>query len=342
MSAERPAGACVADRFGRPLRDLRISVTDRCNFRCRYCMPREVFDEGYHFLPQTELLTFDEIARLTRVFARLGVRKVRLTGGEPLLRPHLPDLVQRLATIAGLDIALTTNGSLLAQQAGALKDAGLQRVTVSLDSLDEDVFAMMNDAGFPVSRVLEGIAAAERAGLSPIKVNVVVRRDVNDHGLAGLARHFKGTGAIVRFIEYMDVGTSNAWRLDDVVPGGEVVRAISRELPLEPIEPAYRGEVARRWRYQDGDGEIGIIASVTQPFCGDCSRARLSADGALYSCLFASQGTDLRALLRAGATDEVIEAAVRGVWSRRNDRYSELRSSEAIRLQRIEMSYIGG
>jgi len=334
------------DRLGRALHDLRISVTDRCNFRCRYCMPREVFGEGYRFLPESELLTFDEIARLARIFARLGARKVRLTGGEPLLRPHLADLVGQLAAIrgpnGGLDVAMTTNGALLARHAAALKDAGLKRVTVSLDSLDEGVFTAMNDAGFPVARVLEGIDAAERAGLSPIKVNVVVRRDLNDHGLVDLARHFKGTGAIVRFIEYMDVGTSNAWRLDDVVPASEVVRTIDRELPLEPLEPAYRGEVARRWLYRDGSGEIGVIASVTQPFCGDCSRARLSADGALYSCLFAAQGTDLRAIVRAGASDDVVEAAIRGVWSRRNDRYSELRSSEAIRLQRIEMSYIGG
>jgi cyclic pyranopterin phosphate synthase len=342
MSAGTPPTTPIVDRLGRAMHDLRISVTDRCNFRCRYCMPREVFGEGYRFLPQAELLTFDEIARLARIFVRLGARKVRLTGGEPLLRPRLADLVGMLAAIDGVEIALTTNGSLLAQQAGALKAAGLDRVTVSLDSLDEDVFASMNDAGFPVSRVLEGIAAAEDAGLTPIKVNVVVKRDVNDHGLVELARHFKGTGAIVRFIEYMDVGTSNAWRLDDVVPGSEVVRAINSELPLEPVEPAYAGEVAKRWRYADGGGEIGVITSVTQPFCGDCSRARLSADGALYSCLFAAQGTDLRALLRAGATDEVIEAAIRGVWGRRNDRYSELRSSEAIRLQRIEMSYIGG
>jgi cyclic pyranopterin phosphate synthase len=330
------------DRLGRALADLRISVTDRCNFRCRYCMPREVFGERYGFVPRQELLSFDEITRLTGIFAELGVRKVRLTGGEPLLRARLAELVAMLSRIDGLDIALTTNGSLLAQQAQGLKDAGLQRVTVSLDSLDEDTFARMNDADFPVSRVLDGIAAAERAGLEPVKINAVIRRDINDDGVVDLARRFKGSGAIVRFIEYMDVGTSNGWRFDDVVPAAEIIQTISREMPLEPAEPAYRGEVARRWRYVDGSGEIGVISSVTQPFCGDCSRARLSADGVLYSCLFAAQGTDMRALLHAGASDDVIEAAIRGVWARRNDRYSELRSSEAIRLQRIEMSYIGG
>jgi cyclic pyranopterin phosphate synthase len=254
----------------------------------------------------------------------------------------LHELIAQLAEIDGLDIALTTNGSLLAQQAQGLKDAGLRRVTVSLDSLDEDVFAAMNDVGFPASRVLEGIEAAREAGLSPVKVNTVVRRDVNDDGVVDLVRRFKGTGVIVRFIEYMDVGTTNGWRFDDVVPAREIIERIDVEMPIEPVEAAYRGEVAKRWRFRDGSGEIGVIASVTQPFCGDCTRARLSADGAMYGCLFAAQGTDLRSLLRAGASDDVIRAAIAGVWGRRNDRYSELRSSEAIRLQRIEMSYIGG
>jgi cyclic pyranopterin phosphate synthase len=330
------------DRLGRPMRDLRISVTDRCNFRCRYCMPREVFGEGYQFMPRAELLTFEEITRLARIAHDLGVQKVRLTGGEPLLRRGLPDLVRLLAGIDGLDIALTTNGSLLAQQAQALKDAGLRRVTVSLDSLDEDTFREMNDADFPVSAVLAGIDAAAAAGLAPVKINAVVRRGVNDHTVVDLARHFKGSGHIVRFIEYMDVGTTNGWRVDDVVPGGEIVAMINAELPLEPVDANYAGEVAKRWRYTDGSGEIGVITSVTQPFCAGCTRARLSADGELYTCLFAAHGTDLRALLRSGASDDVIEAALRGVWGRRSDRYSELRSSETIPLQRVEMSFIGG
>jgi len=332
----------TADRFGRPLRDLRVSVTDRCNFRCRYCMPREVFGPDFQFLPRNEILTFEEIARLARIFARFGVRKVRLTGGEPLLRKDLPVLVRMLRDIGGLEIALTTNGSLLAAQARALADAGLNRVTVSLDSLDEDVFREMNDADFPVWHVLEGIEAAAAVGLRPVKINAVVKRGVNDHTVIDLARHFRGTGHIVRFIEYMDVGTSNGWRLDDVVPGEEVVRMISREMPLEPAEPNYRGEVVKRWRYAGGDGEVGIITSVTQPFCGDCTRARLSADGSLYTCLFATHGTDLRGLLRAGASDEEIVDAIRGVWERRADRYSEVRSERTADMPRVEMSYIGG
>ena len=338
----QPAAASPLDAFGRPLHDLRVSVTDRCNFRCRYCMPREVFGESFQLLPRDQILSFEEITRLARIFARLGVRKVRLTGGEPLLRNGLPDLVAMLSAIEGLDIALTTNGSLLAQQAAALKAAGLRRVTVSLDSLDETVFRQMNDADFPVSRVLEGIDAAASAGLRPVKINAVVRRGVNDGTAVDLARHFRGTGHIVRFIEYMDVGTTNGWRLNDVVPGAEIVRMISAEMPLEPAEPNYRGEVARRWRYVNGSGEIGVISSVSQPFCGDCTRARLSAEGWLYTCLFATQGTDLRALLRSGATDAVIEAALRGVWERRRDRYSEARAERTEPLPRIEMSYIGG
>ncbi len=330
------------DRLGRPMRDLRVSVTDRCNFRCRYCMPREVFGENFTFLRRDEVLSFEEITRLARVSSTLGVRKVRLTGGEPLLRNSLPTLIAMLSEIAGIDIALTTNGSLLAQQARALKDAGLKRVTVSLDSLDEDVFRQMNDADFPVASVLEGIDAAAAAGLAPVKINAVIRRDVNDHTAVDLARHFKGNGHILRFIEYMDVGTTNGWRLDDVVPGAEIVRMISEQMPLEPVARNYDGEVAQRWRYADGSGEIGVITSVTQPFCGGCTRARLSADGSLYTCLFATQGVDLRAMLRAGASDDVIAAAVAGTWTKRIDRYSELRTGETRGLPRIEMSYIGG
>jgi len=330
------------DRFGRPLRDLRISVTDRCNFRCRYCMPREKFGLDHQFLPRDQILTFEELARLARVFASRGVRKFRLTGGEPLLRHGLPDLIAMLAQVPGVDIAVTTNGSLLAEQAQALVAAGLKRITVSLDSLDDAVFRAMNDVDFPVARVLEGIAAAEAAGLRPLKINAVVRRGVNDHTVVDLARHFRGTGNIVRFIEFMDVGMTNGWRMDEVVPGDEIVRMIDAEMPLEPLAPNYRGEVVRRWRYRDGGGEAGVITSVTQPFCGDCTRARLSAEGSLYTCLFATSGTDLRALLRGGATDNEIAAAVSGVWRQRDDRYSALRSQATAGLPRIEMSYIGG
>ena len=337
-----PDTADPIDRLGRAMRDLRISVTDRCNFRCRYCMPREVFGESFQFLPRAEILTFEEITRVARVMSSLGVRKLRLTGGEPLLRNGLPTLVAMLNEIDGIDIALTTNGSLLAQQAQALKDAGLKRVTVSLDSLDEDVFRQMNDADFPVAKVLEGIEAAAAVGLSPVKINAVVRRGINDHTYAELARHFRATSHIVRFIEYMDVGMANGWRLDDVVSGAEIVDEIGRDAPLVPIDANYDGEVAQRWRYADGSGEIGVITSVSQPFCGDCTRARLSADGSLYTCLFATQGTDLRALLRAGAGDDVLAAAVAGTWSKRVDRYSELRSGETRGLPRIEMSFIGG
>ena len=328
--------------MGRPLRDLRLSVTDRCNFRCPYCMPREVFGPHHAFLPRGEILTFEEIQRLARLFHRLGVRKVRLTGGEPLLRQDLPDLVAMLAGLGGLDLALTTNGTLLARHAEALALAGLGRVTVSLDSLDDRVFQRMNDVDFPVARVLDGIAAAAAAGLGPIKINAVVRLGVNDAGVVDLARHFKASGHVLRFIEYMDVGTSNRWRPSDLVPGEEIVRRIDAELPLEPAEPAYRGEVARRWRYRDGVGEIGVITSVSQPFCGDCTRARLSAKGELYTCLFAATGTDLRAPLRGGALDSELEALIRGVWGRREDRYSEMRSAETVGGERVEMSYIGG
>ena len=332
----------LLDRLGRPIRDLRISVTDRCNFRCVYCMPKEVFGRDYPFLPRAELLTFEEIERLTRLLAGLGVEKVRITGGEPLVRRDVETLVRMLAGIPGLDLTLTTNGALLAQKAHALRDAGLDRITVSLDSLDDATFRAMNDVDFPVARVLAGIDAALAAGLDPVKVNVVVKRSVNDDGLVAMARAFRGTGVVVRFIEYMDVGHTNGWRLDDVVPAAEVVAAIDAEYPLEPVEAGYRGEVASRWRYRDGSGEIGVISSVTQPFCSDCTRARLSADGKLYTCLFAVRGHDLRALLRGGATDEELTAALRGIWGARTDRYSELRSSETAGLEKVEMSYIGG
>jgi cyclic pyranopterin phosphate synthase len=332
----------TVDQRGRPMRDLRISVTDRCNFRCRYCMPREVFGADFAFLRRDEILTFEEITRLARIFALFGVRKVRLTGGEPLLRNGLPDLVRMLREIEGLEIALTTNGSLLAQQAHSLADAGLDRVTVSLDSLDDAVFRAMNDADFPVAKVLEGIDVAAEAGLRPVKINAVVKRGINDHTLLDLARHFRGSGHIVRFIEYMDVGTSNGWRMDDVVPGDEIVQLISREMPLEPVEENYPGEVVKRWRYADGDGEIGVITSVTRPFCGDCTRARLSAEGSLYTCLFGTHGTDLRGPLRVGASDDEIAAMLGERWRARGDRYSEIRSDATAGLPKVEMSYIGG
>jgi cyclic pyranopterin phosphate synthase len=332
----------ITDRLGRPVRDLRISVTDRCNFRCVYCMPKEVFGRDYAFLPRSELLTFEEIERLARVFVAHGVHKIRITGGEPLLRRDLERLVAKLAAIDSLDLTLTTNGALLAGKARALADAGLSRVTVSLDSLDDAVFRGMNDVDFPVDRVLEGIEAAAAAGLAPVKVNVVLKRGVNDDGILDLARHFRGTGHVLRFIEFMDVGHSNGWRLDDVVPAAEVVRLIDGEFPLEPIEQAYRGEVANRYRYVDGAGEIGVIASVTQPFCGDCTRARLSADGKLYTCLFAVRGHDLRALVRGGASDDELSATVARIWGARDDRYSELRTAETADLAKVEMSYIGG
>jgi GTP 3',8-cyclase len=332
----------VTDRLDRPLHDLRISVTDRCNFRCVYCMPKEVFGRDYRFMDRAELLTFEEIERVARAFVRQGVRKLRLTGGEPLLRRGLEELVARLRAIDdGVDLTLTTNASLLAAKAGALAAAGLNRVTVSLDSLDDSVFRAMNDVDFGVERVLEGIDAAAAAGL-PVKVNTVIRRGLNDGSVLGLARHFKGSGHTLRFIEYMDVGATNGWRLDDVVPAAELLAAIAAELPLEPLEPNYRGEVARRWRYRDGEGEIGVIASVTQPFCGDCSRARLSAEGRLYTCLFAVRGFDLRALLRSGATDNELDEAIATRWRSRTDRYSERRSERTSGLRKVEMSYIGG
>jgi cyclic pyranopterin phosphate synthase len=329
------------DRLERPLRDLRISVTDRCNFRCTYCMPKEVYGSSYRFLPRAELLTFEEIERLARLFASQGVEKVRLTGGEPLLRREVEKLVAMLARVPGLDLTMTTNGALLPQKARALAAAGLTRITVSLDSLDDDVFREMNDVDFPVERVLAGIEAAAAAGL-PVKVNMVVKRGVNEGSVAPMARFFHGSGHTLRFIEYMDVGHTNGWRLDDVVPASEILAAVQAELPLEPVEPGYRGEVARRWRYRDGGGEIGVIASVTQPFCGDCTRARLSADGSLYTCLFATKGHDFRARLRSGSSDDEIAAAIAAVWGRRTDRYSELRTAATARLNKVEMSYIGG
>ncbi len=335
------AASGVADRFGRPLRDLRISVTDRCNFRCVYCMPKEVYGRDFQFLERAALLSFEEIARLARLFVRLGVHKIRLTGGEPLLRRDLELLVAMLTEIGGLDITLTTNGSLLGRKAAALAAAGLKRVTVSLDSLDDAVFRAMNDVDFPVVRVLAGIEAAASAGL-PVKVNCVVKRGFNDDGLVELARFFHGSGHTLRFIEYMDVGHTNGWRLDDVVPAAEIIERVSGELPLEPIESAYRGEVAQRFRYCDGGGELGVIASVTQPFCGDCTRARISAEGRLYTCLFARRGHDLRTLLRSGDDDQAVEQAIVSIWLGRTDRYSQLRTAETALQPKVEMSYIGG
>jgi cyclic pyranopterin phosphate synthase len=333
----------LADRLGRRLRDLRVSVTDRCNFRCPYCMPKEVFGRGYAFLPRAEILSFEEITRVVAAAASLGVTKVRLTGGEPLLRRDLEVLVAMLGEVDGItDLALTTNGALLAGKADRLRAAGLARVTVSLDSLDEAVFATMNDVGVPVGRVLDGIAAAVAAGISPVKLNTVVKRGVNDDGIVELARFARDRGLIARFIEYMDVGTTNGWRLDDVVPAAEIVRRIDAVLPLEPAEANYRGEVARRWRYRDGGGEVGVIASVTQPFCSDCTRARLSTDGKLYTCLFAGAGHDLRALLRAGTGDDALREALAKIWTGRADRYSEQRAALTAPTRRIEMSYIGG
>jgi cyclic pyranopterin phosphate synthase len=331
----------LEDRFHRPLRDLRVSITDRCNFRCVYCMPKEVYGRDYEFLPRRDLLTFEEIARLARVFAGLGVEKIRLTGGEPLIRRDVERLMEMLAAIQGLDLTLTTNGAVLAHKAQALKDAGLQRITVSLDSLDDEVFRAMNDVDFPVQTVLEGIEAAAAAGL-PVKVNVVVKRGVNEDAVLPMARRFRDQGHVVRFIEYMDVGHTNGWRLDDVVPAAEILALIDAELPLEPLPPRYPGEVAERYRYRDGRGEVGVIASVTRPFCGACTRARLSADGSLYTCLFATTGHDLRALVREGAGDDEVAAAIDGIWRVRADRYSELRSAATGDLPKIEMSYIGG
>jgi cyclic pyranopterin phosphate synthase len=329
------------DTLGRPLRDLRISVTDRCNFRCVYCMPKDVFGRDYQFMDRRELLSFEELERVARAFVAHGVEKLRITGGEPLLRRDLDSLIARLASLGDLDVTLTTNGALLAKQAAKLRAAGLSRVTVSLDSLDDETFRAMNDVDFPVARVLAGIDAAAAAGL-PVKVNTVVKRGLNEGSILELARFFKGSGHVLRFIEYMDVGATNGWRLDDVVPAAEIVRTIDEELPLEQVESAYRGEVARRYRYRDGTGEIGVIASVTQPFCGDCTRARISAEGKLYTCLFAVRGEDLRALLRSGGTDAELHDTIGRVWAKRTDRYSERRTEETAALPKVEMSYIGG
>ncbi len=353
------ATGLLGDRLGRPLRDLRISVTDRCNFRCSYCMPKEIFDKDYAYLPHSALLSFEEITRLARLFVAHGVRKIRLTGGEPLLRKNIEILIEQLAalrTVEGepLDLTLTTNGSLLARKARSLREAGLQRVTVSLDGLDDAVFRRMNDVDFPVAAVLEGIAAAREAGLGPIKINMVVKRGTNEHQILPMARHFRGSGMVLRFIEYMDVGTTNGWRMDEVLPSAEVVKLIHAELPLVQLQPSAPGETAERWGYAGADGrhdpalgEIGVISSVTQAFCGDCNRARLSTEGRLYLCLFASQGYDLRSLLRGGASDADIASAIGHIWSGREDRYSELRGMQPPehgprRAPRVEMSYIGG
>jgi GTP 3',8-cyclase len=331
----------IRDRLNRPLETLRISITDRCNFRCVYCMPKEVYGRDHAFLERKELLSFEEIARIARVFAGLGVRRARITGGEPLVRRDVERLVALLAEIPDLELALTTNGTLLPQKAAGLAAAGLDRVTVSLDSVDDATFRALNDVDFPVEKVLAGIDAAEAAGL-PVKVNAVVKRGANDEGVVALAERFRGTGHVLRFIEYMDVGHTNGWRLDDVVPAAEIVARIGAVHPLEPVDPARPDETARRWRYRDGAGEIGVIASVTEPFCGGCSRLRLSAEGRLHTCLFALKGHDLRAPLRLGASDQELSELVRGIWSRRTDRYSELRTSQTASLEKVEMSYIGG
>ena len=337
------AGAPVRDARARALRDLRISVTDRCNFRCIYCMPRDVFGPDHEFLPHAEVLSFEEIVRIAGIFRGLGTEKIRLTGGEPLLRRGIQRLVGMLReALPGVDLTLTTNGSALKAHAAGLAAAGLDRVTVSLDSLDEATFRAMNDADFPVARVLEGIDAAAAAGLAPVKVNMVVKRGMNDHQVVDMARHFRGSGHIVRFIEYMDVGSTNGWRMDDVVPSAEIVRRISERFALEPAQENYAGEVAERWRYRDGAGEIGVISSVTAAFCATCTRARLSTDGQLYTCLFGQHGYDLKSLLRAGGDDAAIAAAVAGIWQARTDRYSEIRTAATAAARKVEMSFIGG
>ena len=336
-----------SDTRGRVLRDLRISVTDRCNFRCTYCMPKSVFNKDYVFLPQSALLNFDEITRMAELFVAHGVEKIRLTGGEPLLRKNIDVLIGMLTNISTLDgkpldIALTTNASLLYKKAQVLKDAGLQRVTVSLDSLDEATFRAMNDVDYSVAEVLNGIDAAYSVGLTPIKINMVVQKGVNDQDVVAMARHFKGSGHIVRFIEFMDVGSSNGWRMDDVVPSAEIVQMINAEMPIIEAESNYTGEVAERWAYADGSGEIGVISSVTQAFCSTCTRARLSTDGSLYTCLFSQSGHDLRALMRSGKSDQEIASAIGLIWSHRDDQYSEIRTEETARSKKVEMSFIGG
>ncbi len=345
--SEVRGSANLTDPRQRRLHDLRISVTDKCNFRCTYCMPKDVFGPGYKFLPHDALLTFEEITRFSKIAAELGVEKLRLTGGEPTLRRNLPTLINMLSQIRtpsgnALDLTLTTNGSTLVKQAKALKDAGLQRITVSLDSMDDAVFRAMNDVDFPVTDVLRGIDAALAAGLTPVKVNMVVKRGVNDHTVVEMARHFKGTGVIVRFIEFMDVGSTNGWRMDDVMASRDIVAAIHSEHPLVAVDAHYTGEVAERWRYADGSGEIGVISSVTQAFCNTCTRARLSTDGKIYTCLFADHGVDFRSLLRDGSSDDDIAGLLAGLWQVRTDRYSEIRTAETAKLRKVEMSYIGG
>jgi GTP 3',8-cyclase len=341
------AAEFVTDTLKRPLRDLRISVTDRCNFRCVYCMPKEVFGRDFVFMPKEQLLTFEEITRLASIAMAHGVRKIRLTGGEPMLRKGIEDLVGMLAALRTPDgeppdLAMTTNGTVLAQKANALKAAGLDRVTVSLDSLDDAVFQAMNDVAYPVAKVLHALDAAEAAGLGPVKINMVLKRGLNDQDIVAMAEHFRGTPLILRFIEYMDVGSSNGWKMGQVVPSAEVVERINAVFPLEPLEANYGGETSQRWRYKDGAGEIGVISSVTRAFCSGCTRARLSADGKLFTCLFATAGHDLRALLRGGATDAELTVALSALWGARTDRYSELRSAGTPGLKRVEMSYLGG
>ncbi|MEX0959792.1 MAG: GTP 3',8-cyclase MoaA [Burkholderiales bacterium] len=341
-AATTESDSVLADRRGRPLRDLRISVTDRCNFRCTYCMPKEVYGRDFQFLERSQLLSFDEIHRLVRIFRGHGIEKVRITGGEPLVRRQLEKLIELLAQEPGLDLTLTTNASLLKQKARLLKDAGLKRVTVSLDSLDDKVFRAMNDVDFPVAKVLEGIEEADRVGLRPVKINMVVKRGANEHTVVDMARHFKGSGHILRFIEFMDVGHTNGWKMEHVVPSRELAARLDAAFGIEPLDPNYRGEVAERWRYKDGSGELGFISSVTQAFCRDCTRTRLSAEGQIFTCLFATSGTDLRGLLRSGASDEEISDVIARVWRARTDRYSEIRTEETAKLRKVEMSYIGG
>ena len=340
---ERDAVSPLVDTRRRGLRDLRISVTDRCNFRCTYCMPKEVFGVNYQFLPQKEVLTFEEIVRLAKIFHGHGIEKIRLTGGEPLLRKEIELLVEMLASaLPSVDLTLTTNGSALKAKAMALKAAGLTRITVSLDSLDDATFKAMNDVEFPVSKVLEAIDVAASEGLAPLKINMVVKRGVNDRHIVDMARHFKGSGNIVRFIEFMDVGATNGWKMDDVVPSAEVVKHINDVFPCEPANPNYIGEVAKRWRYKDGSGEFGVITSVTEAFCGSCTRARLSSDGAIYTCLFAQKGYDLKSMLRGGKSDEEIHNAIAAIWQQREDNYSEVRTAETAKHRKVEMSFIGG
>lgn len=337
------SGKLIKDTLGRALLDLRISVTDRCNFRCTYCMPKEIFGRGYRFLPQHEVLTFEEITRLVKLLASLSTRKIRLTGGEPLMRREVEELIRMLAEIPEIDdLALTTNGSFPVDRVQSLKKAGLKRMTVSLDSLDDAVFKKMNDADFPVNRVMEWMDASLEAGFEPLKINIVVQRGVNEDDILPMARRFNLPNTILRFIEYMDVGSSNDWRLDGVVPAKEIAERIHQEMPLEAIDPNYNSEVAKRWRYKESGNEIGFITSVTQPFCGDCTRVRLSANGSLYTCLFAAQGHDLKSLIRGGASDEELTKAITDIWQKRIDRYSEIRSSETKDLPKVEMSFIGG